>query len=73
MRTNELSFRIVVMLSAAAVTAPGLGDECLSDESPFDDKTVQLARMFADQSAIAIENARMMSELRSKIGPAERN
>ena len=33
---------------------------------PFDDKTVQLARMFADQSVIAIENARMMSELRSK-------
>ena len=32
---------------------------------PFDDKTVQLARMFADQSVIAIENARMMSELRS--------
>ncbi len=34
---------------------------------PFDEKTVQLARMFADQSVIAIENARMMSELRSKI------
>lgn len=38
---------------------------------PFDEKTVHLARMFADQSAIAIENARMMSELRSKIGPPE--
>ena len=35
---------------------------------PFDDKTTQLARMFADQSAIAIENARLMSELRSKAG-----
>lgn len=34
---------------------------------PFDEKTVQLARMFADQSVIAIENARMMSELRSTI------
>jgi DNA-binding CsgD family transcriptional regulator/GAF domain-containing protein len=34
---------------------------------PFDEKAVQLARMFADQSVIAIENARMMSELRSKI------
>lgn len=34
---------------------------------PFDDKTVQLARMFADQSVIAIENARMMSELRSEV------
>jgi GAF domain-containing protein len=38
---------------------------------PFDEKTVQLARMFADQSVIAIENARMMSELRSKIGSPE--
>ncbi|MEO1161809.1 MAG: GAF domain-containing protein, partial [Pseudomonadota bacterium] len=35
---------------------------------PFDEKTVQLARMFADQSVIAIENARLMSELRSEIG-----
>lgn len=34
---------------------------------PFDEKTVQLARMFADQSVIAIENARLMSELRSEI------
>jgi len=38
---------------------------------PFDEKTMQLARMFADQSAIAIENARMMSELRSQTGSAE--
>ncbi len=35
---------------------------------PFDEKTLQLAQMFADQSAIALENARMMSELRSKVG-----
>lgn len=38
---------------------------------PFDEKTVQLARMFADQSVIAIENARMMSALRSKVGPTK--
>ena len=38
---------------------------------PFDEKALQLARMFADQSVIAIENARMMSELRSKISPSE--
>jgi len=38
---------------------------------PFDEKTMQLARMFADQSAIAIENARLMSELRSQTGSAE--
>jgi GAF domain-containing protein len=38
---------------------------------PFDEKTVQLARMFADQSVIAIENARLMSELRSEIGQPE--
>ncbi len=35
---------------------------------PFDDSAVQLARIFADQSVIAIENARMMSELRSRAG-----
>ena len=40
---------------------------------PFDEKTVQLARMFADQSVIAIENARMMSELRSTIERPERH
>lgn len=33
---------------------------------PFDDQTVQLARNFADQSAIAVENARMVSALRSQ-------
>jgi DNA-binding CsgD family transcriptional regulator/transcriptional regulator with GAF, ATPase, and Fis domain len=32
---------------------------------PFDERTVQLARCFADQSAIAIENARLVSALRS--------
>ncbi|MEM7636968.1 MAG: LuxR C-terminal-related transcriptional regulator [Pseudomonadota bacterium] len=35
---------------------------------PFDEKAMQLARMFADQSVIAVENARMMSELRSTVG-----
>jgi GAF domain-containing protein len=34
---------------------------------PFDEKTVDLGRIFADQSVIAIENARLVSELRSKI------
>lgn len=33
---------------------------------PFDTKSLELARMFADQSAIAIENARLMSDLRAK-------
>tara|TARA_R110000787_G_scaffold59662_5_gene135063 strand:- start:281 stop:1075 length:795 start_codon:yes stop_codon:yes gene_type:complete len=30
---------------------------------PFDDKSLQLARIFADQSVIAIENARLVSEI----------
>lgn len=34
---------------------------------PFDERTVQIARSFADQSAIAIENARMIGALRSSI------
>jgi GAF domain-containing protein len=33
---------------------------------PFDGKSLELAQMFADQSAIAIENARLVSELRAK-------
>ncbi len=32
---------------------------------PFDAKTLEIARMFADQSVIAIENARLLSEARS--------
>lgn len=33
---------------------------------PFDDKSLDLARIFADQSVIAIENARLMSEARGR-------
>jgi GAF domain-containing protein/DNA-binding CsgD family transcriptional regulator len=33
---------------------------------PFGGKSLELAQMFADQSAIAIENARLVSELRAK-------
>jgi GAF domain-containing protein len=35
---------------------------------PFDDRSLQLANTFADQSVIAIENARMLSRLRSASG-----
>jgi len=33
---------------------------------PFDGKSLELARIFADQSAIAIENARLVSDLQAK-------
>ena len=33
---------------------------------PFDDKTIQLAALFATQSAIALENARLVSALRGR-------
>jgi len=33
---------------------------------PFDENTIRLAALFASQSAIALENARLVSELRSK-------
>ena len=37
---------------------------------PFDERTMQLAGVFADQSVIAIENARIISELRSEVSRA---
>jgi len=32
---------------------------------PFDAKSLEIAQMFADQSVIAIENARLLSDARS--------
>ena len=44
---------------------------------PFDAKSLEIARMFADQSVIAIEDARLLSEVRARPpvkekGPSER-
>ncbi|MGO1118453.1 LuxR C-terminal-related transcriptional regulator [Rhodovibrionaceae bacterium A322] len=37
---------------------------------PFDERALHLARMFADQSVIAIENARLMERLRQQADPS---
>lgn len=62
--TNGVSSVLAIPLIARERVVGVLNLYCKTNTNAFDDAAVQLAQVFANQTTIAIENARLVDELR---------